>query len=313
MGAGWARNVLDTCLRLRTGDDALILVDEPLRDAGEALCAAARELNAWDASLRVLEVQGRPLTLISESLLKQVSRADVIVSLLGEIDLEQESAPLRAAVAAFRAAGRGRWAFGAFIDADVLQHELNADYQEVARVAEGLAQKLQGVEQVRLTSPTGTDLTFHIGARPIHTETGILTSPGDFGNLPAGEVYVAPHEGSAQGTLVVDLSLGDLTLTKPVTLSFRGGRVVDIAGGAAARELEHRLESDPWSRTVGEFGLGANPWARICRRVTIDEKVLGTAHIGLGANRQFGGSNPAVTHYDCVIRGPSITVDGRPM
>ncbi len=313
MGAGWARNVLETCLRLRTGEDVLVLVDEPLHAAGDSLCTAAHEIGAWDATLRVLEVHRRPLAVVSDNLLKQVARADVIVSLLGELDLKQESAPLRAAAAAFRAAGRGRWAFGAFIDADVLDHELVADYREVARVAEGLARKLRGVSQVRLISPAGTDLTFSIRNRPVHVETGILTVPGDFGNLPAGEVFIAPDEASAQGTLVVDLSLGDLTLTKPVTLTFQGGRVVDIAGGAAARELKQRLGSDPWARTIGEFGLGANPWARICRRVTIDEKVVGTAHIGLGANQQFGGANPSYSHYDCVIRGPAVTLDGHPM
>lgn len=313
MGAGWARNVLETCLRLRTGEDVLVLVDEPLRVAGEAICTAAQEIGAWDVNLRVLEVHRRPLAVVSDSLLKQVARADVIVSLLGELDLELESAPLRAAAAAFRAAGRGRWAFGAFIDPDVLAHELVADYQEVARVAESLALKLQGVSHVRVTSPAGTDLTFNICDRPIHAETGILAAPGDFGNLPAGEVFVAPAEASAQGRLVVDLSLGDLVLAKPVTLTFRDGRVVDIAGGSAARALTQRLGSDPWARTIGEFGLGANPWARICRRVTIDEKVLGTAHIGLGANQQFGGANPAASHYDCVIRGPAVTLDGRPL
>lgn len=312
MATNWAENVLGRCMRLRRGESVLILTDEPLGYAREALSAAARAFAAGEVAVAVLPgSQTGPLTLVSNRFLKQVQQADVIVSLLSSLDLSGEHAFLRAAVAAFRQAGRGRWGFGAYIDADVLQHELCADYREVARIAGNLAARLAGVDNLRITSAAGSDLCLRIGGRPIHQDTGILTEPRSFGNLPAGEVYVAPLEDSAEGRLVVDLSVGDLLLSAPVTLTFERGRVVSAEGGASARELVRRLGDDPWAWTVGEFGIGANPNARVRGRVTTDEKVLGTLHVALGANREFGGRNPAATHYDCVIGNPVLQADGR--
>lgn len=310
MATRWAENILDTCLRLRTGEHVLALVDEPLRHAGEALCTAAVRLGAGRAALCAVGPAARPLAVVPERLLREVREADVVVSLLSSLDLSTEAAALRAAVAEFRAARRGRWAFGAYIDEDVLEHELTADYREVARLVTNLAARLEGADRVHVVSGAGTDLRLRLGGRPVHLDTGMLTEPGAFGNLPAGEAFVAPLEESAEGRLVVDLSLGDLALEGPVTLTFRRGQVVAVDGGSAARELERRLGADPWAWTVGELGVGANPWARIRGRVTTDEKVFGTVHIALGANVGFGGRNPAATHYDCVIRAPVVHLDG---
>ncbi|MGE5674277.1 MAG: hypothetical protein ACM3XM_10370, partial [Mycobacterium leprae] len=131
----------------------------------------------------------------------------------------------------------------------------------------------------------------------------------------AGEVYAAPLEVSAEGRLVVDLAMGDLPLPQPVALTFRQGRVVEattLAGDSAPMApLRERLGTDPWAWTVGELGIGANPFVRTRGATAVVEKALGTVHIALGANRSFGGVNAAATHCDCVIGSPSVTLDGR--
>lgn len=310
MSVQWARNVLQTCLGLCPGERLLVVADSRLAAAALDVQRMGWELGAEESSVRILELH-HVLMVVDESFLGLIRRADVIVSLLGFINLEREIAPLRAGVAQFRQAQRGRWAFGAFIDEDVLHNEFMADYREVERIATLYAKQLSGADRVQLFSEGGTDLTFRIGGRPIHSDTGILTTPGAFGNLPAGEAFVAPFETSAEGTLVVDLAIADLVLDAPVTLRFRQGRVVSVQGGASALELERRLEKDPTAAILGEFGIGANPQARIRGRVTTDEKVLGTAHIALGSNHQFGGLQVSDYHYDCVISSPRIFLDGR--
>jgi hypothetical protein len=137
-----------------------------------------------------------------------------------------------------------------------------------------------------------------------------LIFAGALGNLPWGEVFVAPLEASAEGRLVVDLTVGNIRPAEPISLTFRQGRVVEVTGGPEAGELRQRLGTDPWSWTVGEFGIGANPRARICGKVTVDEKVWGTVHVALGSNLSFGGCNPAATHYDCVVSAPQLWLDG---
>lgn len=310
MAPDWATNILRTCLSLRPGESVLVLVDEPLRHAGEALCAAAGALGAGAAACTVLH-ESRGLSAVPTRVLGQVQAADVLVSLRTSLNLATEDPVMRAMRAAFAAGGRGRWAAGAGIDADVFTHEFLADYADVSRRADELAARLAGADEVHITSAAGTNLRLSISGRPVHRDGGILNTPGAYGNLPAGEAFVAPLEESVEGRLVVDLCMGDIALAEPVALQFRQGRVVAVEGGAGARALEQRLGDDPWAWTAGEFGVGANPWARPCGQVTVAEKALGTAHVALGGNGSLGGRNPAATHYDCVFRAPVITLDGK--
>ncbi|HYG57299.1 MAG TPA: aminopeptidase [Symbiobacteriaceae bacterium] len=308
MAGAWADNVLRVCMGLGPGERFVALVDEPLRDAGAALCAAAESLGGRAVSHLVPPDTAR-LTLVPDSFLRQVATADVVVALLSRLDLGQEHVFLRAGMAAFRSAGKGRWATGAFIDEDVLARELNADYRQVAELTARWAERMARADRVRIVTARGTDLTFRLGGRPVHQDTGQLTAPGAIGNLPAGEAYVAPLEDSASGTLAVDLSVGDILLSEPVRLTFRSGRAVSLSGGPEAQLLERRLGDDPHAWTLGEFGVGTNPAGRIRGHAATDEKVLGTVHIALGGNLSFGGANPAGTHYDCVIGAPRIYLD----
>jgi leucyl aminopeptidase (aminopeptidase T) len=43
----------------------------------------------------------------------------------------------------------------------------------------------------------------------------------------------------------------------------------------------------------------------------IDDKTLGTAHIGIGSNYWFGGSIYAFIHLDQVFKSPMIYFDGK--
>ena len=43
----------------------------------------------------------------------------------------------------------------------------------------------------------------------------------------------------------------------------------------------------------------------------VDDKTLGTAHIGIGSNYWFGGSIYAIIHLDQVFKNPAIYLDGK--
>ncbi|MDB4898015.1 MAG: putative aminopeptidase, partial [Firmicutes bacterium] len=197
---GWPDNILRNCLGLRPGESVVVLTDEPLGHARDALCAAAGALQAKQVHAHTLPGPGR-IALIPAHLMAQVREADVIVSLLSALDLAQESPVLRAISGEFHARGVGRWAYGAQIDHDVLAHEFTGDYHTVERHARRLAAELAGADQVHITSDAGTDITLCIGERPLHVETGILAGRGAYGNLPGGEVFAAPLEESAEGQL----------------------------------------------------------------------------------------------------------------
>lgn len=312
MGHPWARALLADALCMRRDERVLILTDQPLRGAGEVLSAQALELGASHSLVHLLPArEGARLQGVGSPLLELVREADIILLLLSGLNLLHENPVLRAARAAFTASGRGRWASGAMLDPDRVAEDLLVP-AEVAVHTARMAAALHGGSAVHLTAPNGTDLHFSMSGREVHQETGRYGRPGEYGNLPGGEVFVAPLEESAEGVVVFDLSLGDIPLDRPVRVRFRSGRAVEVEGGSAAAELRRRISGDRWLGVIGEFGLGANPAIRPSGRVTLDEKVLGTVHVALGGNQAFGGRNPGEQHLDGVLTQPRIYLDGRP-
>jgi leucyl aminopeptidase (aminopeptidase T) len=311
MESRWAENILRTCMGLVRGEHLLVLVDPPLGGAGETLRTAARLLGAGSTAVQWVEVAAKGPHLVDASrLIHEVERADVIVSLFSWVDLASESPLLRAAKDRFRSSGQGRWGSGFFITQALLEGALSADYRSVSRTVKEIHERLSGVQQVRITAANGTDLTLSIEGRSLHQETGLLRAPGAYCNLPAGEVFVAPIEESAEGTLVVDLSIGDIPMARPVLFRFHSGRTEVVGDDHIEARLRQRLGDDPWAWTIGELGIGANRFMVPQGWAPIDEKVLGTAHIALGSNRSFGGRNAAETHYDLVFRPERIYLDG---
>ena len=60
-----------------------------------------------------------------------------------------------------------------------------------------------------------------------------------------------------------------------------------------------------------EFGIGTNPFLKVSGNLLEDEKVKGTIHLAFGNSRGMGGDNDVPVHIDCVIRRPSVYIDGR--
>jgi len=78
-----------------------------------------------------------------------------------------------------------------------------SDYKYIHETSKKLAKALKGKKTVRVITESGTDITFNVEGRTWGLDTGILTEPGAFGNLPAGEIFIAPVEGTANGKFIV--------------------------------------------------------------------------------------------------------------
>jgi leucyl aminopeptidase (aminopeptidase T) len=166
----------------------------------------------------------------------------------------------------------------------------------------------------RITTSPGTDVAFGLRGRGGHADDGDLRRRGAFGNLPAGEAYIAPIESTGEGTLVLDGSLaGHGLIGSPLRIELAGGRIV-AADGEVAEWLLGTLDAGgEGGRTLAELGIGVNPGARITGIVVVDEKALGTAHLAFGTNVSFGGASAAGVHIDGVIRAPTVELDGEPL
>ena len=196
---------------------------------------------------------------------------------------------------------------------------LDVNYTELREQHEIVRQQLINAKNIQVTTPAGTDFTITQAGTPI-SSNGDYRNPGTGGNLPAGEVYI-PVENS-RGTIIIDGSVRTSTNTyiiqKPVTLTILNGKVTSITEGTEAQDLKESIKKAQQKTKyperilhIGEFGIGLNTNAQISGTTILDEKVYGTAHIALGSNYWFGGTNKTIIHLDQVFKNPTIIVDGK--
>jgi aminopeptidase len=199
------------------------------------------------------------------------------------------------------------------LTADMIRGPLNADYDDLVYLSEGMANILSQASQVILTSERGTHLSFDLCGRHAHADTGIYQQPGKWGNLPAGESYIAPVEGKASGSLVIDGMMAGIGILKePIEVTVSGGRFVKISGGEEALQLEKILsQADENANSIAELGVGTNRRAELMGAILVDEKVFGTVHVAIGNNAFMGGAQQSNIHLDGVIFNPTLIVDGK--
>lgn len=197
------------------------------------------------------------------------------------------------------------------ITEDMLVRTMGADYREIARLSEALSQALTSGREVRVTSPAGTDATFAIDGRQGIADAGDLTSKGAFGNLPAGEGFVAPVEGATQGRIVFDGSIASIgILDEPLAADIENGYATDFSGPRAQefKSLLARYGREAFA--VAELGIGTNRAARLTGNILEDEKILGTIHVAFGDNHSIGGTIRVPSHQDGIVRAATVAVDG---
>jgi len=198
---------------------------------------------------------------------------------------------------------------------------INIDYKELQKKAGLVKKTLDEGKELHVTTEKGTDLHINIREKNAISNDGSYGKPSSGGNLPVGEVYIAPRKDEVFGKVVLDGSVrhrhGTSLVKNPVELTIDRGQISKIKGGHEANLIRnyidwaHKNSRFPWGvRKIGELGIGVNPNAKIIGATIIDEKALGTAHIGIGSNYWFGGSIYSIVHFDQVFKDPIIYVDG---
>ncbi|NJD91431.1 MAG: peptidase, partial [Geobacter sp.] len=193
-------------------------------------------------------------------------------------------------------------------DPEMFFTSMAVDWQQLAARTARLADAVNQGVSVILSTPAGTSLTFSIAGRRAEGDDGLLAAPGSFGNLPAGEVYLAPLEGTAEGVMVIEYA-PTRKLSPPLSLKIASGEVVAIEGDDPHRLwLEGKFAQSGKNRNIAELGIGTNDRATRPDNVLEAEKILGTVHIALGDNSGFGGVVSTPFHEDYVLYLPTLSV-----
>jgi leucyl aminopeptidase (aminopeptidase T) len=199
------------------------------------------------------------------------------------------------------------------ITQDVFERTMKTDWQKLGSATRKIAGRISGVNKIRITTEAGTDLSFDTGGRQAKADDGRLSFKGAFGNLPAGEAYLAPLEDTAEGALVIDGSFPLSGLLKmPLVVQVKKGKVFAVADHPCKAELEQQFKKyGSYARNIAEFGVGTLDTAEITGNTLEDEKAKGTCHIAFGDNASMGGLVRVPMHLDGIVRKPSIWLDGK--
>jgi leucyl aminopeptidase (aminopeptidase T) len=296
---------LTECMAVKPGENVVVLIDEPQRNIGRAFWETARELGAEAILCEMLprETNGEEPPKAVAGLL---AACDVFV-----IPTSKSLSHTDARRKACANGARGATLPG--ITEEAMKRSLKADYKSIEARTKKISPIVSGASEARVTTALGTDITMSLEGRACHEDHGIVRSPGEFTNLPAGEAYLAPLEGTARGKIVVDGSAAGVGIVKhPITLVVEGGYATEITGGAEAEKLNEVIAKfGKDGRNIAELGIGTNDKAILTGLVLEDEKVMGTVHIAIGDNASMGGKVSVPSHLDLVIKSPTLLLDGK--
>jgi leucyl aminopeptidase (aminopeptidase T) len=296
-------NLMKECLGVKQNEQLLVIGDDQKKEIAEALYEAGKHLAA-ESLLMLMKPRQKSGEEPPLPVAEAMKQADVVICAT-EHSLTHTNARKNAAAAGARVATMPGITLDMFSEGAI-----TADYGKVKEVTNKVTKVLDSGSRVKIVKD-GRELTFSIEGRPGVASTGVHLNPGDSGNLPSGEGYIAPVEGTASGQIVVDGSVAGIgKIDSPLLLTVEKGRLVEAEGaeGAVGKELLAMLGEED-GRQLGEFGVGTNDKARITGIVLEDEKVYGTIHVAFGSNLTFGGTIEAGVHIDLVVNHPDVYID----
>jgi len=297
------RAVVVDCLGVAAGEDVLVICNPATRNIGERMRAAAEAAGA-DATLALIAERASHAAEPPRSVAAAMAQADVVLAPTVQ-SLSHTAARKAASEAGVRIATLPG------VTEEMLARVMSADMEGLRRKGAAVADALTRGSEARIACVRGCDLRLGLGDREAIPDAGELRERGAFGNLPCGEGFIAPLEGTTEGTLVIDGSIAGIgLLAEPVTLRVEGGHLVDASGAAGARLMELLTGHGSQGTNVAELGIGTNEKAILTGEVLEDEKILGSCHVAFGASAAIGGTVQVPVHLDCVAMRPRVSVDG---
>ena len=292
------------CLNLQPTESCAVVTDDKRKAIGEALYRVASEITDDTVFVRYPpgnqhgEEPPRPVA-------GAMRTADVVLApttkSLTHTEARSDANAAGARVATLPGITEGVFLMG-----------LRADYEAIEGHCRDVLAQVEDADEIRVTTPQGTDISFAVGDREWNLDTGIVHERGSMSNLPAGEIFLAPE--TADGTFVVDGTMRPHGKLDGKLLSFEveDGYVTDISDPEIREQVETAAEDvgrDAYN--LAELGIGTNVAVTdLVGSVLLDEKAGGTVHIAIGDDHAIGGDTHAPIHLDGILTEPTVYADG---
>ena len=298
------RTVIRDCMGISAGEEVLVVCNPVTEEIGALMRIEAQGEGA-DATLAVISERDSAAAEPPDTVAAAMEKADVVLAATIQ-SLSHTAARKRASEAGVRIGSLPG------VTEEMLARLMNGDLEETRRLSWAVAELMNDASEARITCAHGSDLRLGLEGRMAIADGGELGTRGAFGNLPCGEGFIAPVEGTGEGILVVDGSIAGIgLLDTPVSLTVEAGHLTAATGSDGEKLMGLLAAHGKDGTNVAELGIGTNDEAILTGNILEDEKILGTAHVAFGASAAIGGTVQVPVHLDCVILEPTVELDGR--
>ena len=297
------KTVVRQCMGISPGEEVLVVCNPVTEEIG-ALMRIEAQGDGADATLAVISERDSAAAEPPHAVAAAMAAADVVLA---------PTIQSLSHTAARKAASDAGVRIGTLpgVTEEMLGRLMTGDLDEIRRRGWAVVTALNRGTEARITCAHGSDLRIGLEGRLGIVDAGELGNKGAFGNLPCGEGFIAPVEGTTEGTLVVDGSIASVgLLDTPVSLTVREGNLVEATGNDGAKLMELLTVHGEDGTNVAELGIGTNEEAILTGNILEDEKILGTCHVAFGASAAIGGTVQVPVHLDCVLLEPTVEIDG---
>ncbi|MCP4248709.1 MAG: aminopeptidase [bacterium] len=204
--------------------------------------------------------------------------------------------------------------------ATIFWNGVNVDQAELEQIGDTLKTYLAAGKEVRITRENGTDLRMRIEHRPVHVSDGVISSEDIRTGgaacqvwLPAGEVFLAPVPGTAEGTVVIDRHFFRGQEIRGLRMTFKGGKMSSMTAASGLEPLKKLYDSCGGDKDeFAAIDIGINPNVRIPPNSRLVAWMAsGMISVGVGSNIWAGGTNASEFGLYVHLPGGTLTVDGR--
>jgi aminopeptidase len=315
------KQAIENCLKVKKGEEVVIITDRETLGIGSALRAAAEKITGKPARFFLMEDFGaRPIP-FPRAIEEALSVADV--SIYAAQGAKGELATFRQPMLRMIEANpKLRHGHMIGITLEIMKDGMCSDYQEIQRISKLVYEKVKNARAIRVVTGKGNDFTAEFSPELKWTVSDGDITPGHWKNLPDGEVFTSPK--TLNGQVVIDGCLGDFFAERyasledtPIRIEVKDDRArresLQCNNEELRRELEaYVFETDENSSRVGEFAIGTNTGlTHLIYNLLQDEKFPGI-HIAFGSPLpgHTGAKWDSKAHVDGVLKKPTIYVDG---
>jgi leucyl aminopeptidase (aminopeptidase T) len=199
---------------------------------------------------------------------------------------------------------------------------VDADYTALQSTGEQVRKVLAGGKELRITNPNGTDFRVGINGRPITISDGIISAEdrkkGGAATsvwLPAGEVFLVPVPGTANGVLLTDETYVQGQKVEGLRLEFRDGKLTAMTAKSGLEPLKAIYDAAGTGKDLpGVIDIGINSGVKAPEGKAVHVwSQAGTVTVVVGNNTWAGGDNQVQFAVLGTAPKSSLTVDGKPL